>query len=1186
MKRRMLALLVVTVMLVGMLPAINGFAAFAPDTTGETTNINTANWHWTYTNWGTGTHSYKQSNTVSRRGSSSLHLVHYNTEGSNEGDWTVRTHGNDSGINIGDEGSVHKISFWAKVNTLDKRENAAEADALQLRLGNKNLNVTAVGNPTNGWQYYENEFTADANSKNGRWGWIVGDGNVDVYIDDVGFYTKDGDVWSENLLEASTSPTTFMAHFDNDTDMSVVDPFATPEPTATAAPFAPSNDGDSVKLVQQETKWDAGVPGGQAHTPSSYYGRINTAVSHSGSGSLHIVSYDNPGTGSSNPAYTEYWMLRPHGTNAAALATVADTKHKVTFWAKVLTNDKMTNKATDDALQFRKNNTSVALSNMAVGTPVDGWQYYEHEFTENAAGRWGFIMSDGNVDAYIDDITFQTWNGSAYGDNLIAGDLALMGTFDVAVATPTPAPTAAPTVAPSAAPTVTFNPSNEGDGAAEPGSSWATTTWSRYTADQYRLVYNSVYSHTGSQSLHFVLNDDETANNGDMRIDAYPAKNGYNPGTGGAYKANTTYKLTFWAKVNYVGTNHQNSAKEGVRFVLQNDHNLSSMAVGEPVNGWQKYELTETKVAAGRGGFYFGDADVDIYIDSVTLCEVVNGVEGENILPLKVAYMDEDGNVARPVATPVPTAGPTAVPQPFNPSTEGDSEKALNVDTAWTYSDWSSVSGCPSAPISKVNTKYSHTGSGSMHLALYNDTAVSNDRYAIRIHDGQQPSLVLQANKKYKMTFWAKVNNNDMQDNAPTKEVVQVVLDTITNLSTHAVGEPVDGWQYYEKEVTVGATVSQARSGFWLQDGNADLYIDDVTMHVWVDGEWSENMIASTEYANQPKMTYFDTDSIVIPPVYGSNVPDLTAGSNPVFGRFKWETSAWNKAGAAGTLGGHSEVVTSEVSYSGKNSLHITYKQGDSGDNNVDLRDIKVRPMGNANQFATGEGTPLNLVAGTTYTLTLYVKLVKNTADGFYVSGPSGAADRISSTKFTDMGNGWYKYEETAAATNTRVCIGCNAGEVELYLDDVSCVPAGGTDLFTYANVVNDINHIAGTFETTGNTGWKVFTPALYTEDGTKVEDITADLSGATLTAGAALANYDQDAFTGQLIVALYKGTKLEKIVVSDVLTATKEGSAVKLLTDIEMPTMTAADAADYTVQLFVWESYASMNPLCLSTSI
>jgi len=1049
---------------------------------------------------------------------------------------------------------------------------------LQLRLGNVSQNIIAVGEPTNGWQYYENEFTANTNSQNGRWGFIVGDGNVDVYIDDVGFYKKDGDVWSENLLEASTSPTTFLAHFDTNTDMSVVDPFATPEPTATAAPFAPSAEGDSVKLIQQETKWDAGVPGGQAHTPNNYYGRINTAESHTGSGSLHIVNHDNPGVGSSNPAYTEYWVLRPHGTNAAALNTVANTKHKVTFWAKILTNDKMTNKATDDAFQFRKNNTNVALSNMAVGNPVDGWQYYEHEFTENAAGRWGFLMSDGNVDAYIDDITFQTWNGSAYGDNLIAGDFAIMGTFDVAVAAPTAAPTAVPTAAPTAAPSANFNPSTEGDGSAVGHPNWAISTWNRYTGTEFRHVYNTAYSHTGSASMHLVFEDDETTSAGDARLDPYWEL--------ASFAANTTYKLTFWAKVMYNGTNPANAAKEGLRFVLQSDHNLSSMAVAGTMtaDGWQKYELTETKVAAGRGGFYFGDADLDIYIDSISLVTVTNGVESANLLSTKTAYFDTDGNVARP--QPTPTPGPTAVPQPFNPSTEGDSEKALNVDTAWTYSDWGSVSGCPSAPINKVNTMYSHTGSGSMHLALYNDTTIGNDRFAIRIHDGQQTSLVLQANKKYKMTFWAKVNNNAMQDNSPTKETAQVVLNTITNLSDHAVGEPVDGWQYYEKEVTVGATVSQARSGFWLQDGNADLYIDDVTMHVWVDGAWSENMIASSAYANQPKMTYFDTDSIVIPPVYGSNVPDLTASSNPVFGRFKWECSAWNQAGANGSFGGHSEVITSEVSYSGKNSLHITYAYGSSGDASKDLKNIMVRPVNMANQFLAGEGTPLTMTAGTTYTLTMYLKVAKNTADGLYVLGPDSTADKIDSNRFTELENGWYKYEETAAAVNTRITIGCQGGEIDVYVDDVKCVPAGGTDMFAYTAEFNGVGHNAGSFETTGNTGWKVYAPVLYTEDGTQVTNVTTAISGATLTAGATLSNYDQDNFTGQLIVALYNGGKLEQIVVSDILTASKDGSSVKLLTDIEMPTITAENADDYTIQLFVWDSYASMDPLCLSTTI
>jgi len=616
MKRRVLALLVVTVMLVGMLPAMSGFAAFSPDTTGETTNINAVNWHWTYTNWGTGTHSFMQSNTVSRRGSSSLHLVHYDTVGSNEGDWTVRTHGNDTGITIGASGSEHKIGFWAKVNTLDKKENNAEADALQLRLGNVSQNIIAVGEPTNGWQYYENEFTANTNSQNGRWGFIVGDGNVDVYIDDVGFYKKDGDVWSENLLEASTSPTTFLAHFDTNTDMSVVDPFATPEPTATAAPFAPSAEGDSVKLIQQETKWDAGVPGGQAHTPNNYYGRINTAESHTGSGSLHIVNHDNPGTDSSNPAYTEYWILRPHSSNASALGIVAGTKHKVTFWAKVLTNDKMTNKATDDALQFRKNNTNVALSNMAVGTPVDGWQYYEHEFTENSAGRWGFIMSDGNVEAYIDDITFQTWNGSAYGDNLIAGDLALMGYFDDD--------------------SIPFEPSTDGDSAktlqADTGYGWDVGVPGGQTTlpNNYSARINNTVSRTGFGSMH-LINYDNTAGTGEwIRI----APHTTTAGSSAIATLTGTYKVSFWANVKTNDKQTGNAANDAFR-VLANftQYNLANCATGITDGDWVYYEKDIT-LSNGRWGFAITDGNVDVYIDDISLQlkDTTNNTYGENLL--------------------------------------------------------------------------------------------------------------------------------------------------------------------------------------------------------------------------------------------------------------------------------------------------------------------------------------------------------------------------------------------------------------------------------------------------------------------------------------------------------------------------------------------------------------------------
>ena len=208
----------------------------------------------------------------------------------------------------------------------------------------------------------------------------------------------------------------------------------------------------------------------------------------------------------------------------------------------------------------------------------------------------------------------------------------------------------------------------------------------------------------------------------------------------------------------------------------------------------------------------------------------------------------------------------------FAPSSDGDSTKMLNGDTGWAIG---SLSGNNYA---KINTAYSYTGSGSMHLVSY---AGASD-WNVRIHPNHKPDLEVKKDVQYKVSFWAKVNDNDANSAINgTQDAVRFCFGswTMKSLSDLAVGEPdANGWQYYEKEYIyqdsgngtvwkengTGNKYEASQWGFYIGGGNVDVYIDDISVQIQTNGVYGDNILTHNNASlaeTYKKMAQFDTDS-------------------------------------------------------------------------------------------------------------------------------------------------------------------------------------------------------------------------------------------------------------------------------------------------------------------------------------
>ena len=929
-----------------------------------------------------------------------------------------------------------------------------------------------------------------------------------------------------------------------------------------------STTGDSANNLQNDTGfgWDVAVPG-QATKPvqnTNFSAKINNTVSHSGIGSMHLINYDIDSVNG------EYWVVRAHSGTAATLCSLNGT-YKMSFWAKGDINVKKTNNANQNAIWFYNgNNQNHDLDTFAAGETEDGFTYYEKEITLSSK-QWGFAISDGNLDIYIDDISLQQKNSDGtYGENvMLASDfLKKMAWFDDG--------------------TPKFAPSTDGDSANnlqndtvygwDVGVPGQTTKPVQNT--NFSAKINSTVTHRGSGSMHLINYDITSATDEYWFVRPHTSK------APEVASLNGTYKLSFWAKVN-VNDPQTNAATKDVFQAIDSNgsYNLSTFTTGETEDGFTYYEK-EITLNNARWGFAIKDGNLDIYIDDISIQLKSGDTYGENLMLQndflkKLAYLDNDTVEEEPEPS-------------FAPSTDGDSAKNLQDDTVYGW-DVAAPGGQATKPVqntnfsAKINGTVTHRGSGSMHLINY-DIASANDEYwVVRPHTSKAAELC-GLDGTYKLSFWAKVNVNDKQTNSAADDAFRLIdgNNANHNLNDCNPGKTEDGFTYYEKELTLSANM---RWGFVIKDGNLDIYIDDISLQQKNgDGSYGQNLMLATDFLK--KMAYLDNDTVEeevpMPVEPDDNVPDITEATNPSFNKFKWECSAWNlttaKDANEGANPGHSELITSEVSHSGKSSLHIKYQQGSAVG---ELRDIMVRPMQTAGQFDATETDPtrFQLKSGVNYTLTMYIKVVKNNDNGLYVAGPSGTGRKPSETDyFTDMGDGWYKFEETATApADKRITIGCNSGAVELYVDDVVCIRnSDSTNILDYNTTDVDIINNTSSFEMSGDGvgAYKVYEPRMFDEDGIEATELSDSLVGKTMTVATVLSNYSETGeFTGQLIVGLYKDDALKDVVLSDIATATTTGKSVKIFTDIELPN----DLTGYTMKAFVWDSYYGMDPLTSS---
>ena len=286
-------------------------------------------------------------------------------------------------------------------------------------------------------------------------------------------------------------------------------------------------------------------------------------------------------------------------------------------------------------------------------------------------------------------------------------------------------------------------------------------------------------------------------------------------------------------------------------------------------------------------------------------------------------------------------------------------------------------------------------------------------------------------------------------------------------------------------------------------------------------------------------------------------IPDLT-GASP-------NTDFWNKSDNGAT-----EVLwetTMGEAYEGERSLHFR----------------------RANHAAYSNMWPKSamLTVGAEYIMSAYIK-INELSDGstvkmaFYSWGGENITNEGKISKEATDKEGWYKYTFKAATKvessnpgGPMIVISTGAtGVADIYVDNISITDASGNPVASMGD--------EGTFEVATTETYEVSNVKLFeiAEDvATEVPAIGTAQSGKTLTAAVSILNRDADkALNAQLIVAVFKGEELEVIDIPDGISITKADGLTTLTGEIMLPTITAD--GEYSVKVFVWDSFENMMPL------
>ena len=890
-----------------------------------------------------------------------------------------------------------------------------------------------------------------------------------------------------------------------------------------AADFAPVTS-DETKDVWATGEWVVSDWSSTTNAVKKSF-NISPSVTYQGTGALHMV-YEDDGDSATNDRFAVRQQNK----------LTAGNEYKVSLYAKVNFVEQQDAAELPSAFFYAHNKGNIAFTDETyfVGeATADGWQKIEVEFTAGGtaggAASFDIYAQCGRVDLYLDNISIYDKTANV---EICATELDRNfdnNSFEYATA--------------------------EGETVSANSLGWMVPDWSSVSLARKKHHHVSTKeSYEGSGSLHVQYWTDGIAGNDRFAI---RSDNHYLDGS-------SNYKLTMYIKT--IGNSLTTVDTNGTTYTMQvlPGGNAGTINVSDSVltatekEGWKKLEKTfKSTATTDRLQIYFGQGNADVYIDSISICkDNGDGTYGENIFADKGEMMynfDEDTEAAV-----------------FAPITNDEDTTIDAWDFGWVWSNWNTTTNAKKMSYS-ISPSVTHKGSGALHMVYDDDDDVStDDRYAIR----QQNKLTV--GNTYKLSLYAKVNFVEQQD-VGTNSSAFIFAGKKGNISftdaNYYVGEADDeGWQKIEIEFDASST----NLDIYAERGRVDLYIDTVSL---IDVTNNNTEILDTvkkrsfdedgetssgggdeggDGSDVPSEPWTDEDVEEIIP---SNVTDFTGVGASDYG---WEVS--NFEGANGTI-----QVSSATAYEGKNSLHIKYSKTGTKDYAL------IRPKSNDNN---------NLVAGTKYKVTMYIRPVVNTADGIgakFISHSTAASFGNTKGKITKADKpGWYKYEDEGVVELTRLHLMANGGICEFYVDNVSVS-------IVDENGVAGENRFAdkrGTFEAEGATGYTVSGPKLYDEDGNEVTDVTAAVSGKKITAAAAVANYTEaDTFTGEIIVCLYKGDVLQDTVMSGAQNIKTTDSAKFLTTDITMPEITEETAGDYTIRVFVWESLAGMAPLSLSTA-
>jgi len=423
---------------------------------------------------------------------------------------------------------------------------------------------------------------------------------------------------------------------------------------------------------------------------------------------------------------------------------------------------------------------------------------------------------------------------------------------------------------------------------------------------------------------------------------------------------------------------------------------------------------------------------------------------------------------------------------------------------------------------------------------------------------------------------WAKLKNETAMHRENTDKAGWIKVSTTFSGAKILTGDPT----YFR---------------FLIKNPVTDIYIDDISF-VKV-GDESNNLLAETTFEVAP--------SVTPAPTFEPSVTPAPASTKSIF--FGNSTlDKWATAGLNNNSGELAVETATGVSYSGHTSLHVKVKEGDK---------VTLRPQdanGAEIKAITEQSSPDDQ-----YEFSFYVKgaLTQDVAAGMgYVysnqdNGDSANKGLASMWKITDgefapqvpedaakAAEGWVKYSLTIYAKNIfdtegkfisgnsgalGIAIGAftQTANCDIFIDDVSLVKIGDS---------SNSNFVANPgFEgTSTKTGVEIFGAGIFDEDGNRITQFTAELSGKTVTAAAYLVNYDQTAdLNGMLILAYKTGYTLQTVKFSaDAPTAVATGEGVMLTAELTLPDFT--DASGMKLQAMVWDGYDTMIPLCDQVSI